>query len=433
MAFKDGDFTLLDQYNTPIRDCGIQTVYVDRHNTKWFITSRGNLYSFDNSVWKEYSVPEWLQLTTCFADDPNGRVWVGTREGRLMCVNNGALIDSELNFGGPRKALHWGGTPEFLVDMDVDRRGRLWIAFEKALVSFDGEHWISYWCPPLSTGRLTRIRCRHDRDAVYLGATDGVYTFDGERCQKVDGLPDGAVTGLWLHPDGRLFVAYRDDRCVVVEKDGSISSFANDTPIARQPVSGIAFDVNSALWFLSGGVGSYGSIHRLAGAVWSSYVPKEPELTEVIPIGNRLAWQRKSPVDWLNEPSIDADPHDVVGSPAQYLNQKLRIVGRYVVDEREIDSGEFVDRNGDAASIFPIDAPPLYAFHDDHVRRYFPRNNGLQELVGYIEWGGCYPMGAEVLFTIVEAYPIDATPEQKAEIKKAYLTSFKSFVDAKKR
>jgi len=43
VAFKDGKFTLFDQYNTPLMDCGITEIAVDTSNGKWISTERGPL------------------------------------------------------------------------------------------------------------------------------------------------------------------------------------------------------------------------------------------------------------------------------------------------------------------------------------------------------------------------------------------------------
>ena len=51
-ACRQGQFYVCNAYNTPIPDDGIAAICVDQHNTKWFASTRGYVFSFDGERWR---------------------------------------------------------------------------------------------------------------------------------------------------------------------------------------------------------------------------------------------------------------------------------------------------------------------------------------------------------------------------------------------
>ena len=89
VAFKDGRFTLFDQYNTPLNDAGVSAVFVDAKNTKWFVAARRHaIYTFDNLQWKEIATGEAGADT--LHEDRRGRIWCVAGK-RLSYIENGAV------------------------------------------------------------------------------------------------------------------------------------------------------------------------------------------------------------------------------------------------------------------------------------------------------------------------------------------------------
>jgi ligand-binding sensor domain-containing protein/two-component sensor histidine kinase len=145
-------------------------------------------------------------LARSFAEDAAGRVWLGFNSG-VARYSNGAM-----NFFAPGKGLPAGA----ILDMHVDRTGRLWLASERGgLVRVDNPHarvptFVNYTIANgLSSNNLFAIT--EDLNGyLYVGGGTGVDRFDPasgrvRHFTQADGLLPGIVRGAYRDRQGVLW------------------------------------------------------------------------------------------------------------------------------------------------------------------------------------------------------------------------------------
>lgn len=95
------------------------SIYEDSKNTKWIGTSEHGVYQYKNGLFTEFGPSKGLSDPEVFsmAEDHNGTLWVGTREG-VNWIRNGKILDFPLHDQLPNR---------FIRAIYVTRDGSVWI------------------------------------------------------------------------------------------------------------------------------------------------------------------------------------------------------------------------------------------------------------------------------------------------------------------
>ncbi len=326
--------TLFNQYNTPIPDCGISAIFVDRDNTKWFGSSRGFLCSFDNTHWKVFQSDAERGPISRIRQDRQGRIWLATEGGTVFRVRDGRVEE---------------------IKPEVDGE------FEPA----DGD--IRDW--------WSRIRWSNGRRfTIELG------------------------------------------RPLITEEGQETREFARGTPLYGETVNDIAIESPNRFWFAVDRVG----LLRLDGKNWKSFTDLDPHEPPYVPPRPRLSDDRERRQDTVRQKAIDVDIHEVLKNPRTFAGKKIRFTGTI---EGSFEYGNILDEKGKRLGIWPSRGGMWYvASQAGLIGREAARNN-RREFVGFLDWGGYFGHLGGWRFELhaIEEYPADATAEQKARIKRAFL------------
>jgi len=420
IALKDCRFTLFDQYNSGLTDCGIHQILVDKKNTKWVIGGRGALFSFDNSQWKQIAPAE--SEFSAMREDPRGRIWCYDG-GRLSFVEDGTIRQFLPKMSSADADL-WDRR---ISAFDIDRHGTIWVAAEKATIfKVVGERATVVLRSPSELGWQARgIACDPNSDDVFI--------WGQSRGEPIWRLHDGRLTPLrtgskglfepirWF-PDGTLAIQHELFHGVAMGKTGDdLRVLSEGTPLANETVTDVAIEKPGRTWF----AGRFAGLQLLDDGKWTS-CPQGVYLSRP-----RLEWERKPIEDLINQEAVDVDMQQVIKNPRQYANKKLRFKGR---SASSFEYMNMSDSRGADLHIWPGWAGELEGYLATVTPRKPLGDRGsfddtriteLTEYLGFLEWGGYFGHmgGWSMEFTVVEEYPADATPEKKAAMKQAYLKS----------
>ena len=403
-AFQDGRFSLFDQYNTSIPDAGVAAICVDSQNTKWFATQRGYLYSFDNARWQIYKLEA---VATALIADQKNRIWIGTERG-LLRWNQGKIEAITPNL--PDDPEFRGGEVR---DLDVDNRGRVWVAVRGRMLRFDGTQWSLVEDPDRNRGaKPFLVACESSADRAVLATSAGLFRVAADQWQPIAGAPQLRLSVLCAGPDGRLVAG--SDRGGFSGEGDNFSLFGEDSPLHNAWITGIALTTDAMAV-----VTRHSGLHLLRGDKWQSYVPKRDEHS--IESGSRLAWRRQYPQELLRQAVAKATIQEVLKDPRKFANKKVLITGHI---DTSFEYAAMVDANGTKLGIWPENYGSLHrVLEKAGLQKQLADKTQQWEYLGYLDWGGYFGHmgGSPRQFNIVEMYPADATPEKKGEIKQLYL------------
>ena len=443
-AYHHQEFTLFNQYNTPMRDTGIAKVFVDRKDRKWFVSNRGQLYLFDNQKWRAFETPFIggpHNTVTCLCDDTEGNLWIGTSGGYVLRLNESAAATT----GGISDESPGPPPLSGVSSLACDVQGRIWVSgWERGelpnksvcLLRSDGKT----WAPAPVHPKLFPIWKLFPDEAtgeILFGSTDGVYACRDGDARLVTRRPKSARgEELWRAPDGRLVLGSREGmRVIEGDKVRRIQTY--NLPYGLW-VDDVAFDTQRRIW-----VGSRLGLFVLGGERLVSKGLREG--LRMVNLTSRT-WADKSATELFAQEVSNANIRDVLKDPAKYANQKLRVVGNL---QTGFEFADMVDKDGQALGISPgmhlawfmflnstgLDEELNGAEDDGHqdtgdrftanLREWPPapkKPTKAIEYVGYLDWGGYFGHlgGATRSFTAFEKYPTDLDPAKRAAIHKAY-------------
>jgi ligand-binding sensor domain-containing protein/signal transduction histidine kinase len=108
----------------------IRALLVDRHGILWAGTTGSGLFRFQNDVATQFRKTDGLadDFVTALAEDKEGNLWVGTRNGLSQ------LSDVKIPIFGKTEGL----TADVDVSVAPSRRGGIWVATSSGFTHFDG-------------------------------------------------------------------------------------------------------------------------------------------------------------------------------------------------------------------------------------------------------------------------------------------------------
>jgi signal transduction histidine kinase/ligand-binding sensor domain-containing protein len=155
---------------------------------------------------------------TALAQDPNGYLWVGTRLG-LFRFDGVRFV--------PWEAVRSGTLPDQSIrSLLVTRGGTMWVGFaaDGAIASIvDGRLTASYAAATGLLGGSVLTIAEGPTGEIWAGSDHGLFVFDGSRWSHArddEGLPDGAVYGIFWDRAGTLYVGHRSGVFIQLQNAG---------------------------------------------------------------------------------------------------------------------------------------------------------------------------------------------------------------------
>lgn len=127
---------------------------------------------------------------TCFAEDLDGEVWLGTDQGVAVIYSPGNIFNGQ-NFDAQRILVEVGGYVQYLLESEtvtaiaIDGKNRKWIGTDRAgvfLLSPDGTEEILHFTEdnsPLYSNSVTSICINQSTGDVFFGTSKGIISYKG--------------------------------------------------------------------------------------------------------------------------------------------------------------------------------------------------------------------------------------------------------------
>lgn len=282
----------------------------------WIGTSAG-LLRFDGAFFETYSrlnVPGFVHNEVqCLAQEPDGALWIGTRESGLYRFQKGSVRAYGLTEGLPDQPIR---------HLLRDRQGILWASpTEGPLLRFDG----GSFHPVESAAAHLEIRAlTEDREGIlWVGtASSGLWRLKQGRLVLAALAPE--ITALDTGLDGTLWVGTRTQGLQQFE-EGRLQTPAWARSLPSKPISHLLLDRHGSLWvgLEQGGLFRHtasGRLETTPGAPGSRWTPRA--LME--DSSGALWWGTADrgmgviyPVPFRPIPLLDADPEEPVSMVCQ--------------------------------------------------------------------------------------------------------------------
>ncbi len=208
----------------------------DHEGNVWLGSFDHGLLRFQNSTFAALGSSQGLSFNnvTSILGDREGNLWVGTLSG----LNR--LSDTETIFFGAREGLPGTELPILLEGPEGD----MWIGFEEGLGKVSGQ-----------TGEISRTPFTErvtgllpEKDWVLIGSTRGVFRLKGSSLEHDRELSQktGFVNGFLRDRAGRLFIA-AEKGLFVFEKD-RLSRFTTQNGLPSPKIYSLNEDKNGQVW-----------------------------------------------------------------------------------------------------------------------------------------------------------------------------------------
>jgi len=230
----------------------IKSVFGAGNGRVWLVNNSGlDELSPDGNV----NTRAELRFAWTVARSREGRVFLGTFDGRLCEYRDGALVDYHYTGDGNVGAIQ---------TLAFDSSNQLWLGTRKGLRRLEGANIVPAGLPPSFGVPNIRVIAWDSHGRCYLGLDGGgILRRDGdrwERFSKTNGLADDHIYSLYVDTNDVVWAG---------TANGGLSRFAKgrffncNSPASPLPdsVSGIAGDAAGNLW-----LGSLNGIYRVARA-----------------------------------------------------------------------------------------------------------------------------------------------------------------------
>ncbi len=420
-SFLNGSFRFFDRQSDNLPASAITKIYVDNCSKKWFGTKSGEIYTYDDSVWKIMPDPGLGQIWDIL-QDKSGDLWVLSERGIWRYKNDNVYKPFIL------------GKNEYTMLAEADN-GDLLIAGQGTghLLKHTGE---TIEALELSFPDLFILQMIYDdiHNRVYLEIgnggryKEGIYSYEnGELIE----LPSKLLrisynlnrnSKLIFDRKGTLWANWRDNdneyRLARLIGD-QWEEFEIPTSLKNAAISDIAAGADGNLWF--SGVyyypescivddSLYGPMAKYDGANWIFY--------HTLPT-NPLQWWNYSDLSTIMDvPINDADISDILAAPAQYWGKKIRIIGHLQpapVYGDVIQPATIFDINGHDLGIEIKFHPELYSLLKETDIITDLTSEETREFIGYIQY-----WRSTIELFITEIYPFSYYTDKRDDLAEKY-------------
>ena len=222
----------------------VQSICEATNGTIWAVTQNGVVVHKVGGKWGFMPAENhWLIGANCVAADPNGSLWIGTRQHGLYCWRDGHFVD----WGDPAQLQ--GKTLHTLL---VGRNGDVWMGQESpsAVLRLHDGHISAFPAPPDS--RIIRAMAEDAAGNIWAGTSKGVLLrVTGDQVVVVSPRPSqelASIRCLYATLEGSLWIGYAGWG-VGRLKNGRYAEFNTSQGLYNDYISHIVADNRGWLWF----------------------------------------------------------------------------------------------------------------------------------------------------------------------------------------
>jgi ligand-binding sensor domain-containing protein/signal transduction histidine kinase len=234
-------FTVFDSANTPeLLDESITTLWPARDGSLWAGTEGGGLVHYRNGSFTRYGSAEGLTngFVRAVAEDPAGRMWVGTDRGFFQFSNNHF---TRLDHGTSESPF------ASVVDIAIDRNGNTWVGTQAGLLTVANGAIAPAFCHGARASMLVR--------GLYRAPTGRVLSMDAEGFSEVQGgcripataAPEASISVLRESRDGTLWIGTLGEG-LLKYRNGKLQTFRWPGILPDNSVSAIYEDHDQNVW-----------------------------------------------------------------------------------------------------------------------------------------------------------------------------------------
>ncbi|MFC1930395.1 protein kinase [Chloroflexota bacterium] len=214
-------------------------------------------------TWQTFTTKDGLvsSSTTAIAQDNQGNMWFGTREG--ISRYDGSSWD---NF-----TIRTGLVSNSITAIAQDNQGNMWFGTDKGVIRYDGTSWKTFTKEDGLADNRVRAIAKDSRGNMWLGTWYGVSRWDGSSWKtftEEDGVPGWGFFEIAFDDKGNLWCSTNNDG--VIRYDGSSwTAFTTTTKDGPEDnhIKTIAKDSKGNMWFGLFGTG----ISRYDGTSWKTF------------------------------------------------------------------------------------------------------------------------------------------------------------------
>ena len=267
LQLTPGDTDRISQY--------VVAAYQDRKGDLWFGTMHDGAVRYDGKTLRCFTEKDGLptNVVTCFAEDKQGNLWVGTHAG--VCNFDGEKFTRIGSANGLPDASR--STALNSVSVQADRDGNIWVGAGQKVFCSGGESFTEFKMPidvkqassyAIVPGRVA-LRLQDQAGNLWFG-TDGfgAYKFDGKaftHFTKEDGLCSNNVNSIAEDQQGNIWFACMQSYQPKMTGDGgvcrfdgkSFTKFPNVKGLRKNDIYTIYPTRSGDIWIGATGVGAY--------------------------------------------------------------------------------------------------------------------------------------------------------------------------------
>jgi signal transduction histidine kinase/ligand-binding sensor domain-containing protein len=258
---SDGMFTTISSGQTALDEIG-GPLFADDAGRTWFAPVSGGLYCLENGVVKRVAVPTLADDVIYSIDGNRDELWLGRQRGglteltrhgnqwqaRTFTQKDGLAQNSVYALTRARDGTVWAGTVSggisvlrhgkfetYTVDNGLQSNAifasleatdkKMWFASSSGLVSFDGEHWVTYQAADTGPPLNVRTVFEDSSHVLWVGTSQGLALFNGRQIEALHKPPPvltEEVLGIGQDAQGFLWVV-TDQHVLQIDRSKLVS------------------------------------------------------------------------------------------------------------------------------------------------------------------------------------------------------------------
>ena len=231
----------------------VMSVLQDRHGFVWFGTQAG-LFRYDGNRAQELEARGILsdEFITTLYEDSVGRLWIGTRTGRINLYNplDGTLIDVQPD------STAWSFSGPVFTVLD-DGNGGVWLGGEPGLLRYEENAGLFHSYLFGESPKTVYASHRDRGGTLWIGSETGLSRYDAINDQFESVLFDGKnidpVLAFLEDNENSIWIGTKGGRIFRLFKEAQHFEEITSTPV-RSAITSILQDRTGKIWIGTGGV-----------------------------------------------------------------------------------------------------------------------------------------------------------------------------------